>query len=505
MIHRGSDKDVVLKPDVCIVGSGPGGAMVASRLSRAGAKVVVLEEGGYHTKDEFDMQESTAYPRLYQDRGNRATADLSVQILQGRAVGGGTVVNWTTSYRTPDHVLEHWRTVEGLPLTPEALRPHFEEVEQRLGIQKVDYEDTNPNNRAIYDGCTKLGWQVDTTRRNVRQCLRTGYCGMGCPVDAKQSAALTYLPDAVAAGAEVYANCRVQKIEWAGKRASAVVGAFLHPDTQEATGRTMRVEPRLVVVSGGALNSPALLLASGLDQGPVGKKTWLHPVVALGAFYQDRIEGFYGAPQSVASHHFARRTDGAGYFIEAAPVHPMLSATAMPGFGAPLRADMSRLANVCATIALMIDGFDARENGGTVTLRKDGGPKVDYPFTDRMAECFHAAVKSMARIHLANGAREIVAFHANPVRITKESDLAGIDSMEMAPNRIAVFTAHQMGGCRMGNDPSKSVVNPQLRHHVVENLFVVDGSVFPTSLGVNPMESIYGIASWASEYVRAAL
>ncbi len=505
MIHRGSDKDVVLKADVCIVGSGPGGAMVASRLSRAGAKVVVLEEGGYHTKDEFDMQESTAYPRLYQDRGNRATADLSVQILQGRAVGGGTVVNWTTSYRTPDHVLEHWRTVEGLPLTPEVLRPHFEEVEQRLGIQKVDYEDTNPNNRAIYDGCTKLGWQVDTTKRNVRQCLRTGYCGLGCPVDAKQSAALTYLPDAVAAGAEVYANCRVQKIEWSGKRAARVVGAFLHPETQEATGRTMRVEPRLVVVSGGALNSPALLLASGLDQGPVGTKTWLHPVVALGAFYQDRIEGFYGAPQSVASHHFARRTEGAGYFIEAAPVHPMLSATAMPGFGAPLRADMSRLANVCATIALMIDGFDAGETGGTVTLRKDGGPKVDYPFTDRMTECFRAGIKSMARIHLANGAREIVAFHANPVRITKESDLAGIDSMEMAPNRVAVFTAHQMGGCRMGNDPSKSVVNPQLRHHVVENLFVVDGSVFPTSLGVNPMESIYGIASWASEHVRAAL
>ncbi len=478
--------------------------MVASRLSRAGARVVVLEEGGYHTKEEFDMQEATAYPRLYQDRGNRATADLSILVLQGRAVGGGTVVNWTTSYRTPDSVLEHWRRTEGLLLTPQMLRPHFDEVERRLGIQKVDYEDTNPNNRAIYDGCKKLGWQVDTVNRNVRQCLRTGYCGMGCPVDAKQSATLTYLADAVAAGADIYANCRVEKIEWANKRAGAVIGSFLRPGTQLATGRTARIEPRVVVAAGGAINSPALLLRSGLDQGPVGKKTWLHPVVALGAFYKERIEAYYGAPQSVASHHFAHRAEGAGFFIEAAPVHPMLASIAFPGFGAGLRSRLATLPNVCATLALMIDGFDAAENGGTVTLRDGGGPKLDYPFTERMYECFRAGFKAMARIHLANGAREIVTFHADPLRIASEADLAKIDAAPMGPNRVSVFTAHQVGGCRMGADPSRSVVDPQLRHHAIENLFVIDGSVFPTSLGVNPMESIYGVASWASDHVRAA-
>jgi choline dehydrogenase-like flavoprotein len=504
MIRTGSDKDLLLKPDVCVVGSGPGGAMVASRLSRAGASVVVLEEGGYHTKDEFDMQEASAFPRLYQDRGNRATADLSVQVLQGRAVGGGTVVNWTTSYRTPDSVLERWRRSEGLSLTPDLLRPHFDEVEQRLGIEKVDYEDTNPNNRAIYDGCRKLGWQVDTTRRNVRQCLRTGYCGMGCPVDAKQSATLTYLPDAVAAGAEVYANCRVEKIEWSGKRASAVVGSFLRPGTQQGSGRSMRVEPRVVVVSGGAINSPVLLLRSGLDQGPVGKKTWLHPVVAVGAFYEERIEGFYGAPQSVASHHFSERGEGAGFFIEASPVHPMLASIATPGFGARLRTNMSMLPHFSATISLMIDGFHESENGGTASMREGGGPRLDYPFTERIYECFRAGMKAMARIHLANGAREIVTFHNEPVRIANERDLAKIDEAPLGPNRVAVFTAHQMGGCRMGADPSRSVVNPQLRHHAVENLFVIDGSVYPTSLGVNPMESIYALASWASDHVRTA-
>jgi choline dehydrogenase len=444
MIHQGSDADLVLKPDVCVVGSGPGGAMVASRLSRAGAKVVVLEEGGYHQKDEFDMQESTAFPRLYQDRGNRASADLSISVLQGRAVGGGTVVNWTTSYRTPDDVLAHWRDRDGLSLTPGMLRPHFEEVERRLGVQKVELEDTNANNRAIYDGCKKLGWQVDTTSRNVRGCLRTGYCGMGCPVDAKQSAALTYLPDAVAAGAEVYANCRVRKIEWSGKRATAAVAQVLDAH-------------------------------------------------------------FYGAPQSVASHHFAHRNGGAGFFIEAAPVHPMLASIAMPGFGGPLRTKMGLLPNVAATISLMIDGFDPSEAGGTVTLRPDGGPRLDYPFGERTYECFRAGMKAIAQLHLANGAREVVSFHATPIHIAREADLARIDAAPIGPNRFGVFTAHQMGGCRMGQDSSRSVVDERLQIHGFDNLFVIDGSVFPTSLGVNPMESIYGVASWASDQVSKAL
>ena len=506
MIFKGDQvaQDLVLKPDVCIVGSGPGGSMVASRLASAGAKVVVLEEGGHHTKDEFDMQEATAFPRLYQDRGNRATADLSIAVLQGRAVGGGTVVNWTTSYRTPDDVVERWRSEHGAQLTPALLRPHFDEIEARLGIQKVDLEDTNRNNRTLYDGCTKLGWQVDTTNRNVRGCLRTGYCGMGCPVDAKQSAALTYLPDAVAHGADVYANCRVQRIEWNGKRAQAVVGAVLHPQTQQETGRTIRVEPRLVVVAGGALNSPALLLRSGITQGPVGKFTWLHPVVAVGALYKEPIEGFYGAPQSVASHHFAHRPEGAGFFMEAAPVHPMLVGIAMPGFGAPLRSRMALMPNLASSIALMIDGFHG-DTGGTVTLRPDGGPRLDYPFDETHYECFRASMKAMARLHLANGAEQVVTFHSLPIVATKESDLAQIDRAPLGPNRFAAFTAHQMGGCRMGSDPSRSVVNPDLRHHFLENLFVADGSVFPTSLGVNPMESIYGVSSFAAERIRAAL
>jgi choline dehydrogenase-like flavoprotein len=499
---RQIDKDLTLRPDVCVVGSGPGGSMIASRLSAAGAQVVVLEEGGHFTRDDFDMQEAKAFPTLYQDRGNRASADLGIAVLQGRAVGGGTVVNWTTSFRTPERVLEHWQQRHGSSFSAAALRPHFEEVEKRLNVTKQTLEETNPNNRALYDGCKKMGWEVDTTSRNIRGCMRTGYCGTGCPIDAKQSAALTYLPDAVAAGAVVYASCRAERVETSAGRATAVIGRVAE------SGRAVRVEPKVVVVSGGALNSPALLLRSGLRQGPVGRFTWLHPVTAVAAQYRDVIEPFYGAPQSVASHHFVTRPDkpGAmGFFLEASPGQPMLSSLAMPGFGAWLRERMLLLDHLALSISLSIDGFGDDEQGGTVRLKPDGGPRLDYPFPQRLLECFRAGMKALVQAHLANGAERAVTLHIEPLEFAaQERDLGRIDRAPLGPNLCGVFTAHQMGGCRMGKDPAHSVVSPELRHHAVQNLFVIDGSVFPTSLGVNPMESIYGISSWASQHVIAA-
>src|SRR5260370_30557217 len=188
-------------------------------------------------------------------------------------------------------------------------------------------------------------------------------------------------------------------------------------------GRTVRVAPKAVVVSGGALNSPALLLRSGIAQGPVGKKTWLHPVVAVGAFYKDRVEGFYGAPQSVASHHFAHRSEGAGFFMEAAPVHPMLASIAMPGFGAALRARMALLAHVSATISLMIDGFDPAENGGAVTLPPHGGAQLEYPFSDRLYQIFRARMKAVVPPHLANRADQKPHLHNTPPRLPRQRHL----------------------------------------------------------------------------------
>jgi choline dehydrogenase-like flavoprotein len=498
--------DIELRPDFCVVGSGAGGAVVAARLAERGASVVVLEEGGAFDRSAFDMKEETAYPRLYQERGARATADLAITVLQGRAVGGGTVINWTTSLRVAGSVLDHWARRHGVEgLNARSLAPHFEAVERRLSIRPDVLDAINANNRVLWDGCDRLGWSKALVPRNVSGCLRLGYCGMGCPVDGKSSMDRTYLPDAIAAGARVYANVRVQRIDSTGGRATAVFGEVRDPATDLPTGRHVVVRPRAVVVSGGAINSPALLLRSGLDgNGRVGKRTFLHPVVASVALFPRPIEGWQGAPQSVASTHFEERDHGRlGFFVETVPIHPMLAGTALGGFGGMHGDVMARLGDAQALIALCLDGFHDGEEGGTVSLRDDGRVRLDYPISPALWEALREGNKALARIQLAAGAERVFSLHDPPVELRSEADLAKLDAAPWEPMRVSLFSAHPMGGCAMGKDPARSVVDSRLRHHALANLWVVDGSVHPTSLGVNPQLTIFALARWAADGILA--
>ena len=200
--------------DFAIVGSGAGGSVAAAVLAAAGAKVAVVEEGGHYTRDDFNMQESWAYPALYQEHGNRATDDLAIMILQGRNVGGGTTVNWTSSFRTPPATLRLWAERHGVgDIDAATLAPHFAAVEARLDVGPGNPDDVNANNRKLLDGAGKLGWKPELIRRSVKGCARLGYCGMGCPLDAKRTSRTTFLADAIAAGADVYSDCRVKLVE----------------------------------------------------------------------------------------------------------------------------------------------------------------------------------------------------------------------------------------------------------------------------------------------------
>ncbi len=509
-IVTGSDhrRDVEERPDVCIVGSGAGGAVLAARLAAQGARVVVLEEGGHFTRSQFDMEEATAYPRLYQEKGQRATADLAITILQGRALGGTTVVNWTTCFRTPERVLAHWARVHGVQgLDAAALAPHFAAVEERLAIAEWPLERINENNRVLWEGAGKLGLSRELLRRNVRGCEALGYCGMGCPIDARLSMDLTYVPDALSHGARFYVNAKAVKIERQGRRVSGVLAQVRDPATDRPNGRRIVVHPKILVLAGGAINNPELLLRSEVDSnGRVGRRTFLHPVAASIGLFRRRIDGWSGAPQAVASHHFADRGPGkVGFFIETAPVHPMLAATAVGGFGAQHQEVMAKLPHASALIGITIDGFLPDDEGGTVALRGDGRVRVDYPISQQIWEALREASKVMARIQLAAGAEAVYSLHEEPVVMRSEADVAKLDGAPWAPARVALFTAHQMGGCAMGRDPEKSVVDSTLRHHRLENLFIVDGSVFPTSVGVNPQETIFAVAHWAADHVSAAL
>lgn len=488
--------DLTLTADVCVIGTGAGGAVTAATLAEAGHDVLMLEEGGYYTSDDFTARERDA-AKLYQEEMQRSTADLGISILQGRAVGGTTVVNWTTCFRTPEDVVGHWKDkhhVGGFAYAE--LVPHWDWIERRLGIAKVEVAALNPNNRTLYDGCKAMGWEVDTLKRNVHQCQQLGMCGLGCPVNAKRSMLVTLVPDAIDAGARLVFRARADRFETAGGEVSLLRGTFLDPSGRTPTGRTFTVKAKRFVVSGGAINSPALLLRSGLDDGGrVGQRTFLHPVIGSGGLYAEPIRSYTGAPQSAVSHHFARRDDEVGFFLEVAPWYPVEAATALPGFGKEHLAEMKKIENVALHLAIAIDGFHEDVAGGTVTLRPSGTPLLTYAIPERLWRTFRFAQKRLAEEQFASGAKTVITLHDPPLALSGVGDLHRVDERPYDVGRVAVFTAHQMGGCAMGDDARTSIVRSEdLRHHTLKNLHVIDGSVFPTSLGVNPQESIYGLS-----------
>lgn len=500
--------DVTLDPQVCIIGSGAGGAVLAAGLVAQGLDVVMLEAGGHFTREQFKGDEAWSFDRMYQERGARATKDLAFTVLQGRTVGGSTTINWTTCYRTPDSVLAHWAEHHGIDgLGADDLRPHFEAVERRLNITEWPASAANANNQVLWRGGKALGWDPHPLRRNVRGCLNSGYCGLGCPVDAKQAMGVSYLADAVRDGLRIYSNVEATRIEHADGRATAVHASVLDPDSDKPTGITVTVRPQILVSAGGAINGPALLLRSGIDGGGlVGRRTFIHPVSGLAGLYEEPTNPWHGAPQSVGCHHFNHRGPGQmGYFLESAPLQPMMASTVGSQFGAEHAAFMGKLGHVGVLIAIGIDGFLPEDVGGAVKIEGDGRVWLDYPIRPPLVEALRDAHLNMALCHFAAGAKEQVTLHKEAVRLRSHADLGLLATAPYGAHHHTMFTAHVMGGCTMGGDPTNSVVDPEHRLRGFDNVFVVDGSVLPTSLGVNPSETIYGLAHRARRFVAAAV
>ncbi|MEW5855066.1 MAG: GMC family oxidoreductase [Myxococcota bacterium] len=505
-VDGSTQPDLTLTPEVCIIGSGAGGAVAAHELVTSGREVLVVEEGGNHTRRDFHMLEGEAYPQLYQEAGQRTTKDLSIVIMQGRAVGGTTVVNWTTCFRTPPEVLDHWRVHHGVVgVDTAALDPHWAAVEERLNIHKVPEALMNRNNRLLYEGCKALGWDVDTTRRNQKGCKQSGYCGMGCPVDAKQSMLITYLPDAVNKGASVLSRCRIDRLRIERGEVVEAQGTLLDAPGLRPTGKSVSIRAKKFVLSAGSIGTPAILLRSGIENPAVGRRTFLHPVVVSVGVYDDLVLSCYGAPQSAASHQFAHRGDKVGFVLEAAPLHPVLMAACTPGLGPNHRAAMELFPRVAVHIALCIDGFHPDEPGGVVGVHASGAPYLDYRSGPRIQEAMREAQQRMAEVQFATGARSVMTLHDPVLMLNDRSEIPRLKDASFAPLDVFMVTAHVMGGCALGEDPRHAVVRSEdLRAHDVKNLHVVDGSVFPTSLGVNPQLSIYGLARLASSRMAAS-
>jgi choline dehydrogenase-like flavoprotein len=295
--HTATPKDLDLRADVCIVGSGPGGSVIAKEMAGKGLKVVVLEEGGYYTKSDFTQIEKEMLPKLYKDRGNQATADLSVGVFQGRCVGGTTVVNYLCSFRTPDRVLREWAERGVVGMSPSEMKPHFDGIFEALSITQMPESMLNRNNQLLKVGAEKLGWRGETFWRNEIGCWGAGFCGVGCTYEARQDALLGFVHPAVNLGANVYAGCRVDRVVTDGDRAVEVEGITWDPETDTPRGR-LSVRADVTVLACGSINTPEVLLRSELGGDQVGKNLRLHPALTVWALFSRAITSTSSATSS---------------------------------------------------------------------------------------------------------------------------------------------------------------------------------------------------------------
>lgn len=485
--------------DVVIVGTGAGGGTAAEILTQAGLHVVMLEEGPLRSSDDFKMREREALSDLYQEGGTRATGDGSMTLLQGRSVGGSTTVNWTSSFRTPPLTLKHWADVHGVKgMSVAEMDPWFARAETRLKIGPWTVP-ANENNDIIRQGCEKLGWAWHSIPRNVSGCWNLGYCGVGCPTNAKQSMLITTIPAALNGGAVLYQRARVRELIISGDQVQGVIVDGMPEQGLLPTGKTLTVKARHTVLSGGAINNPGILLRSKAPDPhqQIGTRTMIHPVNACFALFDRDVNGWSGAPQSVYSDNFQWK-DGAtgpmGYKIEVLPMLPAFIAGLLGLHGAALAKEMQQLGHMNGMLSLQRDGFTEDSPGGKVSLRKDGSAVLDYDISDTLRNAFKRSFTSMAEIQFAAGARSVRPFQLGGGTYTDFASCRdAIAGYTIEKFRTGVGSAHLMGGCAMGEDVTRSVVNSQGDFHTLGRLSVLDGSLFPTSIGANPQLSIYGL------------
>ena len=488
--------------DVAIVGSGAGAGITAELLARAGLQVVMIEEGPLKSSSDFNQRESEAYPQLYQESAARKTEDKAINILQGRCVGGSTTVNWTSSFRTPATTLQFWRDKFGLEsFTPEALAPYFAQAETRLNILPW-LMAPNENNDLLRRGAARLGISAAVISRNVKGCWNLGSCGLGCPTNAKQSMLVTTIPAALELGAQLLTEMRVERFELANGKVTALHCHPVMPNGALApTGHAQpatKIIAKHYVLAAGAINSPAVLLRSHAPDphGLLGARTFLHPVVMSSSVFEQKVEAWNGAPQTIYTDHFlhTQAIDGAmGYKLEAPPLHPVIFASTVPGFGQSQKALLQSFPHNHTLLALLRDGFHDKSRGGKVKLRGDGSAVLDYPLTDYVMDGARRALLSMMEIQFAAGARQVLPLHemAQPYTTWPEARDA-VNALPMKPLLTKVVSAHVMGGCGLGGQEKLGVIRPDGVHWQLENLSVHDGSIFPTSVGANPQLSIYG-------------
>jgi choline dehydrogenase-like flavoprotein len=498
--------DTTLECDVLVLGSGAGGGVVAGELAAAGKSVIVLEQGGYYNEADYNQLELEMLGRLYLDRGATSTKDRALTILAGGCLGGGTVVNYTTSFRTPDNVREEWARDFGLTgfLSAE-YDQSMDAVSARIGVNQA-HNRPSCREELMARGLRRLGYHLDAMPRDVSGCTQDemcGFCGLGCQGGHKQSTLKNYLQDAYDHGARIVVGAHAERVLIAGGRAIGVSASVAGAGGQR---HRLTVRAKAVVAACGALQTPALLLRSGLRNPHIGRHLGLHPVSGVWGIFDEDVRPWTGTMQALYSDQMIDM-DGRGYgaMFETAAVHPSLPMLGFPWEnGRQFKQLMTNFPHMSVLGVLLRD-----RDGGRITIDRQGLPVIEYKLSAYDTAHMRRGLREGARVLLAAGARQLFTGQARWVQHrpggadTVDNFMSRVDAAGYGPNRMAILTFHQMASCRMGSSPRVSAIDAQNQTHEVRGLFVADASAFPTSSGVNPMLTIMAIAHRAAQAIRS--
>ncbi len=494
------DADVTLEADVCVVGSGAGGAVAACELAEAGRSVVLVEDGPYLRGADLVQREEVMYPRLYRESGTKATADYTALVSQGRAVGGSTVASFCLCVRPPRPLLAYWARQLGLAgLEHEALHPFFRTVERRIGAQRILPEQVNGNGAKLQQGSERLGYRGYLPLHNRHDCLGCGFCALGCTYDRKGDMLTTYVPAASKAGALVIPDCQVTQVTTQGKRAAGVTGVFLR--TRTGTSHALTVKARVVVLAAGAINSPRIWRQSGLPDAAseVGRNLRLQPQVVVSALYPEPVEAWKGIPQGYVVDEFLKvggRSAGSGYLLVPSFAHPVAAASMLPGYGAEHRDLMHLYPRLGAISVLLHD-----HTRGRLELEEAGPPSVSYRLGGSDEDQLIDALEKASDISFAAGAEKVFLPYNDVVTITKRGAYQAIRERGVRMNDPLFISYQPQGTLRMGTDRRKSVVDAHGEAHAVRGLFVCDASVFPTSVAVPAQLAVMALATRTARFI----
>ena len=501
-----ADDHITLGADVCIIGSGSGGGVIAGVLAQAGLDVVVVEAGGHFEEHNFPAAEIAAYDAMYWRGGWTLSDDGRIKIGAGATLGGGSTVNWSNTVMPPAWVRREWADDFGLKdIDTAAFDEHLGAVSERISATLACSDSNGPNAR-MEEGAEALGWSWRCATRNADDATYSaqtaGFIGFGDRTGSKQGTLNTYLHDAAAAGTRVLVRTRVERVETQGGRATGVTA------TMNLKDRPVRVTVKAatVVVAAGALETPAVLLRSSIGGPAVGRNLRLHPVCSLVGSYAEDQRAWWGAPHTRIVDEFSQINDGYGFLIEGLQYGPgYLAGGLLWPNGRDHKVIMSGFARSSSWIGLVRDF-----GGGRVTLDDKGDSFVSYPFEEpRDVATMRTAVESMARLHEAAGARMILDLTAGKRVVWRRGQ--SIESFVARGRKIpfhlpyrVLGSAHQMGSARMGSDPATSVADPEGRLHDTAGVWIGDTSAFPTATGSNPMLTCMALARRTAHAILAA-